>query len=148
MQSYLSLSRRKFVSALRLSLLPLSDLLRRLVEGGRDMCSAWRVLQMMGKVGGLEGSGGEYSTHCKILTNLLVSFDSLSTLTGMVSELCVGQCVALLARWADYHSSLKTFLLRSALRKAVAEVKLCHFFTHCLLAFPPEWQYTQCSTVR
>jgi hypothetical protein len=112
---------KRFISALRVSLLSLSMLLWRMVEGGGDMHSVWRVLEMIGRVGVLEWSGGEYSNHCQVLTNLLASFDSLSLVRGLEAELCVGQCATQLARWAGSHSSLKMFLLKSAVRKAMSQ---------------------------
>ena len=128
-----ALSRKRFVSAQRVSFLPLSMLLRRMVEGGGDLHSVWRVLEIIGRVGVLEWSGGEYSNHCQVLTNLLACFDSLSLVRGLEAELCVGQCATLLARWAGSHSSLKTFLLKSAVRKAISQVGTLQF--PCSLLF-------------
>lgn len=97
---------------------------------------------MMEKVEVLERSGGEFSTHCQVLTNLLSSFNHLAKGTGVETELCVGQCIVLLAQWVgcdSSHSSLKVFVLKSALRKAVSQVRRPKLSPHIVLpTFPPE----------
>lgn len=88
----------------------------------------WRLLEVMAKVQALERSGGDYSVHCQVLSNLLSSFFScLSQTTCLLklgeanpacsvlaqcclvyptegrvdvrAEMSLGRCATLLAGW-------------------------------------------------
>ena len=76
--------RSEFISALRVSVLPLTALLRRESESEEgELCGVWRVLLVLGKVGACEG---QYSTLCQILGNLLTAFFCLARRTTDVSR--------------------------------------------------------------
>ena len=108
--------RSKFLAAVAASLLPLSTLLCALCEGrweveGREMVSegrweverseVWRLIEVIAKVQALERSGGDYSVHCQVLSNLLSSFFScLSQTTCLLKQgeaypACSGACTVL-----------------------------------------------------
>jgi hypothetical protein len=123
--------RSDFTAAVRASLLPLSAWLCRLSSGERAE-EAGRVLQVMREVGSLERSGGDYSTHCQVLANLLSTFFSCVACSCICEsavevELVLSHCTKLLVRWvgpASKHSSkdaLKIFVLTSLLKRAMSQ---------------------------
>jgi hypothetical protein len=127
------LARSDFTAAVRASLLPLSAWLCRLSSGERAE-EAGRVLQVMREVGSLERSGGDYSTHCQVLANLLSTFFSCVACSCICEsavevELVLSHCTKLLVRWvgpASKHSSkdaLKIFVLTSLLKRAMSQVE-------------------------
>ena len=73
--------RSKFTSAVSVNLSQLSTLLCDLSESwetGEDWengrrCEVWKLLEVVGVVGGLDKSKGDYCTHCRVLANVLFS---------------------------------------------------------------------------
>ena len=116
--------RSKFIAAASECLRPLSALLCEHCEvgGGGEggEVGVWRVLEVMGEVEGLGEGGGDYSTHCRVLANLLSFY--FSCLAGAADRLGQGMRLPVCPAAASSHG--QSCLLSGAAEAVGKEVCL------------------------